>query len=92
MANTISAKKAIKVTIKKTEVNKARKSRIKTYLKKVNEAVLGGDDTQIKEAFVKYESELMKGVKNNVCKKNTAARKLSRLSSNIKKAKENKIA
>lgn len=90
MANVKSSKKAIRVIAKKTEVNKARRSRIRTYFRKVNEAVATGSIEEIKKAFVEFESELMKGVKNGIYKQNTASRKLSRLASQIKKINEQK--
>jgi small subunit ribosomal protein S20 len=85
MANISSSKKAIKVIKRKTEVNKGRRSRIKTFLRKVNDAVSTGIIEEAKKAFVEFESELMKGVKNGILKKNAASRKLSRLANHIKK-------
>lgn len=88
MANTKSAKKAIRVTKKNTEVNKARKSRIKTFFRKVIDAIKSMDIGGAKKSFVEFESELMKGVNKGVYKKNTASRKLSRTAANIKKAEK----
>lgn len=88
MANLKSSKKAIRVIERRTEVNKARKSRIRTFLKKVNDTIATGNIENARKAFVEFESELMKGVKNGVFKKNTASRKLSRLAGHIRKIGE----
>lgn len=85
MANISSSKKAIRVIERKTEINKARRSRIRTYLRKVNDTIATGVIEDAKKAFVEFESELMKGVKNGIFKKNTASRKLSRIAAHIKK-------
>lgn len=85
MANISSSKKAIRVIERKTEINKARRSRIKTYLRKVNDTVATGVIEDAKKAFVEFESELMKGVKNGIFKKNTASRKLARIANHIRK-------
>lgn len=84
MANIKSSKKAIRVIERKTEINKARKSRVRTYLRKLNDAIASGIIEDAKKAFVEFESELMKGVKSGVFKKNTASRKLSRMAGHIK--------
>jgi len=84
MANHSSAKKAIRQTIKKTAVNKDRASKIKTYIKKVLVAVQGSSKEDADVAFIKAQSEIMKGVKANVLKLNTASRKVSRLASKLK--------
>ncbi len=85
MANISSSKKAIRIIERKTEINKARRSRIRTYLRKVNDAIATGVVEDAKKAFVEFESELMKGVKNGIFKKNTASRKLSRIAGHIRK-------
>ena len=84
MANHSSAKKAIRQTIKKTAVNKDRSSKIKTYIKKVLVAVQSSSKEEASNAFIKAQSEIMKGVKANVLKLNTASRKVSRLASKLK--------
>ena len=76
MANIKSSKKAIRVIEKRTEINKSRRSRIKTFLRKVNDAISSGVMEDAKKAFVEFESELMKGVQNGIYKKNSASRKL----------------
>lgn len=85
MANTKSAKKAIRVTERKTQINKARKSRIKTFIRKVTDAVKENNLQKAKEAFKNLEPELMRGVTKGVYKLKTASRKLRVISSLIKK-------
>lgn len=84
MANHSSTKKAIRKTQRNTEVNKNRKSRIKTYIKKVLAAVESGSAEEAKKALVVAQSEIMKGVARSLIQKNTAARKVSRLSARVK--------
>lgn len=85
MANIKSSKKAIRVIERKTEINKSRRSRIRTYLRKLNDVIATGVVEDAKKAFVEFESELMKGVKDGIFKKNTASRKLTRMASHIRK-------
>lgn len=84
MANSPQAKKRARQAERRTEVNKARRSRIRTYLRKVEEAITGGDQKVAQEALKSAQPELMRGVTKGVVHKNTAARKVSRLSSRIK--------
>ncbi|PCJ26927.1 MAG: 30S ribosomal protein S20 [Rickettsiales bacterium] len=84
MANHSATKKAIRKTVSKTEINKTRKSRIKTYIKRVITAVEAGSSEESNKALVEAQSEIMRGVANNLMKKNTAARKVSRLSKKVK--------
>lgn len=85
MANTKSAQKALRSSAAKNEINSARKSRIRTFIKKIDEAIKANDEVKAREAFKTLEPEIMKGVTKKVIKLNTASRKLSRLSSAIKK-------
>jgi small subunit ribosomal protein S20 len=85
MANTPGAKKAIRKIERRTEVNKARRSRVRTYLRKFEEAVVAGDPAAAKTAFVKAESELMRAVTKGVVHKNTGSRKVSRLAAQLRK-------
>jgi small subunit ribosomal protein S20 len=87
MANTASAKKAIRVSAAKKEVNNARKSRIKTFIRKVDDAIKAGDEPKAREAFRELEPEIMRGVTKKIYKLNTASRKLTRISSAIRKIK-----
>ncbi len=84
MANTPQSKKRARQNERKLEVNKARRSRIRTFLKKVEEAITSGDKSAANTALKSAQPELMRGVTKGVYKKNTAARKMSRLSSRVK--------
>ncbi|ARJ69693.1 30S ribosomal protein S20 [Paracoccus contaminans] len=84
MANTPQSKKRARQTERRTEVNKARRSRIRTFLRKVEEAIAGGDAAVAAEALRVAQPELMRGVTKGVVHKNTASRKMSRLASRVK--------
>ena len=84
MANTTSAKKAVRKIAARTEVNKARRSRIRTFIRKVEEAIAGGDKEAANTALKDAQPEIMRAVTKGVMKKNTAARKVSRLSARVK--------
>jgi len=84
MANTPQSKKRARQNERKLEVNKARRSRIRTFLKKVEEAITSGDKSAANTALKSAQPELMRGVTKGVYKKNTAARKMSRLTSRVK--------
>jgi ribosomal protein S20 len=85
MANNPGAKKAIRKIAARTEVNKARRTRVRTFLRKFQEAVAGGDQAAAKTAFVTAQSELMRAVSKGVVHKNTGSRKVSRLAAQLKK-------
>lgn len=85
MANTPGAKKAVRKIARRTEVNKARRSRVRTFLRKFEEAVAAGDAEAAKAAFVEAQSELMRAVSKGVFHKNTGSRKVSRLAAQLKK-------
>lgn len=84
MANTKSAKKMVRKIARRTEVNKARRSRIRTYVRKVEEAIAGGDKKAATTALKAAEPEIMRGVGKGVVHKNTASRKVSRLARRVK--------
>ncbi|MGB3407212.1 MAG: 30S ribosomal protein S20 [Jannaschia sp.] len=84
MANSPQSKKRARQNERRFAVNKARRSRIRTYLRKVEEAIASGDQTAATEALKSAQPELMRGVTKGVFHKNTAARKMSRLSSRVK--------
>jgi len=84
MAHTISAKKRIRQTERRTERNKARRSRIRTFIRKVEEALQAGNKGNAVSAFKEMMPEIHRGVSKGLLHKNTAARKLSRLSARIK--------
>lgn len=84
MANSPQSEKRARQTERRTAVNKARRSRIRTFLRKVEEAIAGGDPAVAAEALKAAQPELMRGVSKGVVHKNTAARKISRLASRVK--------
>jgi small subunit ribosomal protein S20 len=84
MANTASARKRIRQTAKRTERNHARKSRMRTFIKKVEVACETGDKAVAQAAFQSAQPELHRAVTKGVAHKNTIARKLSRLAARIK--------
>ncbi|PKU23349.1 30S ribosomal protein S20 [Telmatospirillum siberiense] len=84
MAHHKSAKKRIRQTERRTEVNRARISRIRTFVKKVETLIEGGDKTLAAEALRAAEPELMRGVQAGIVHQNTASRKVSRLVARIK--------
>lgn len=84
MANTPQSKKRARQNERRYDVNKARRSRIRTYLRKVEEAIASGDKDAAAAALRAAQPELMRGVTKGVFHKNTAARKMSRLSSRVK--------
>lgn len=83
MANTPSAKKAVRKIAARTAVNKSRRSRVRTFIRKVEEAILAGDKVAAQAAFVAAEPELMRAASKGVLHKNTASRKVSRLSKRV---------
>lgn len=84
MANTPQSKKRARQTERRTEVNKARRSRIRTFLKKVEVALAGGNAEAAQVALQTAQPELMRGVSKGVVHKNTASRKMSRLAARVK--------
>ncbi len=84
MANTKSAKKATRVIERRTAVNRARRSRMRTFLRRVEEALAAGDKAAASEAFQNAQPLLMKAAQNGVIHKNTASRKVARLAARVK--------
>lgn len=84
MANTTSAKKAVRKIAARTAVNKNRRSRVRTFVRKVEEAIAAGDKAAAETAFRAAQPELMRAVTKGVIHKNTASRKVSRLASRVK--------
>lgn len=84
MANTPSAKKAARKIARRTEVNKARRSRIRTFLRKVEEAIATGNQSEAAAALRAAEPEVIRASQKGVLHKNTASRKVSRLSARVK--------
>jgi small subunit ribosomal protein S20 len=84
MANTKSAKKMVRKIARRTEVNKSRQSRVRTYVRKVEEAISSGDKKAATVALKAAEPEIMRGVTRGVLHKNTGSRKVSRLAARVK--------
>jgi small subunit ribosomal protein S20 len=84
MANTSSAKKAERRNLRRTEVNKARRARVRTFWRGVEEAIAAGDAAKAETALRQAESETMRAVSKGVFHKNMGARKVSRLSTRVK--------
>ncbi len=84
MANIASAKKRIRTTERRTAINTNRRSRMRSYIRKANEAIVAGESTVALEAFRKAESEIAKAVKNGVLHKKTGSRTVSRLAMRLK--------
>ena len=84
MANTSSAKKRVRRDTRRTEINRSRRSRIRTFVKRVETAIDGNDKEAAQTAFAAAEPEIMRGVTKGVLHQNMAARRISRLNKRIK--------
>jgi len=84
MANTSSAKKAARKIARRTDVNRNRRSRVRTFVRKVEEALTAGDKAAAEAAFAAAQPELMRAANRGVVHKNTASRKVSRLAQRVK--------
>jgi small subunit ribosomal protein S20 len=84
MANTSSAKKAIRKIAARTAVNKDRQSRMRTYVRKVEEAIASGNKKEAAAALKAAQPEILRAAQKGVIHKNTASRKVSRLSARVK--------
>ena len=84
MANTSSAKKAARKIARRTDVNRNRRSRVRTDVRKVEEALAAGDRGAAEAAFAAAQPELMRAANRGVLHKNTASRKVSRLAQRVK--------
>ncbi|MCQ0989435.1 30S ribosomal protein S20 [Jiella marina] len=84
MANTPSAKKATRKIARRTEINTARRSRVRTFLRKVEEAIASGDQEAALAAFRVAEPEMRRAASKGVFHRNTVSRKISRLSHRVK--------
>ena len=85
MANNPGAKKAIRKIARRTEVNTARRSRVRTFLRRFEDAAKSGDAAAAQTAFVEAQSELMRAVSKGVVHRNTGSRKVGRLAARLKK-------
>jgi len=83
MANTVSAKKMTRKIAKRTAINRSRRSRMRTFLKKVEEAIASGNRNAAAEALRAAEPELMRAAQKGIVHKNTASRKVSRLAHRV---------
>lgn len=84
MANTDSARKRIRQTEKRTDRNRSRRSRVRTFMRKVEEAIAAGDHGAARTAFQAAQPEMQRAATKGVMHQNTVSRKLSRLSARIK--------
>ena len=84
MANTKSAKKAMRKTLRRTEINKAQRSRLKTEVRKVEEALASGDKAAATAALKQAEPLIMRTAQKGVLHKKTASRKISRLAHRLR--------
>jgi len=85
MANTSSAKKAVRKIERRTAVNKARRTRMRSAVRRVEEAIAAGDGGKAAEALKAAEPEIMRAAQNGIVHKNNASRKVSRLSARVVK-------
>lgn len=84
MANTPSAKKAVRKLARRTAVNRMRRSAMRTQLRKVEEAIASGDAAAARTALTATESVVMRSAQKGIIHANTASRKVSRLSARVK--------
>ena len=84
MANTTSAKKMTRKIAKRTAINRSRRSRMRTFLRKVEEAIASGDQATAQAALREAQPEIMRAAQKGIVHKNTASRKVSRLASRIR--------
>ncbi len=84
MANSPQSKKRARQAARRTLVNKSRRTRIRTFIRKVEEAIAGGDQAAAAEALRAAQPEIMRGVTKGVLHRNTASRKISRLAKRVK--------
>ena len=84
MANTAQSAKRARQAERRQQINKMRKSRIRTFLRKVEEAIASGNSAAAADALKAAQPELMRGVTKGLFHKNTASRKMSRLASRVK--------
>lgn len=83
MPNTPNARKAVRKIAKRTAVNTNRTSRVRTFIRKVEEAITSGDKAAASEALRAAQPEIMRAAQKGVLHKNTASRKVSRLSKRV---------
>jgi len=84
MANSPQAKKRARTAERRAEINKNRRTRIKTFIRRVEEAISGGDQSVAVTALKNAQPEIMRGVTKGIWHKSTASRKVSRLAARVK--------
>ncbi len=84
MANTSSAKKAVRKIARRTAINRSRRSEMRTFIRKVEEAIASGNAAQAQTALHDAEPLIMRAAQNGVVHRNTASRKVSRLTKRVK--------
>ena len=84
MANSPQARKRIRQAARRTEINTARRSRMRTFIRKVEEAIASGDGGAAKTALQAAQPEIMRSANKGIVHKNTASRKISRLAARVK--------
>ena len=84
MANTKSAKKMVRKISRRTEVNKSRRSRMRTFIRKVEEAIASGNAGDAATALKAAQPEVMRAAQKGIVHKNTASRRISRLAARVK--------
>lgn len=84
MANTSSAKKMVRKIAKRTEINRSRRSRMRTFVRKVEEAIASGDQAAAAAALQNAEPVIMRSAQRGIVHKNTASRKVSRLAARVR--------
>lgn len=83
MANTKSAKKAVRQIARRTSVNRQRRSKMRTFVRKVEEAITAGDQVAAQTALAAAEPILMRAAQKGIVHRNTASRKVSRLTASV---------
>jgi small subunit ribosomal protein S20 len=83
MANTKSAKKAVRQIARRTAVNRQRRSKMRTFVRKVEEAILSGDQAAAQTALAVAEPIMMRAAQKGIVHRNTASRKVSRLTASV---------
>ena len=84
MANSPQARKRIRTAARRTEINRSRRSRIRTYIKRVETAIRSGKKADAQAALIEAQPEIMRGVNKRILHKNTASRKISRLNARVR--------
>ncbi len=84
MANTVSAKKMTRKIAKRTAINRSRRSRMRTFVRKVEEAIASGDQAAAAEALRVAQPEIMRAAQKGIVHRNMASRKVSRLAARVR--------